>query len=219
MVEIRCTFPRRSDGTARSLLHPLPPSALRIRRLNAKKRRRRPRRPPGPLASGQSPAFVVSPLGSDGYGLFKRISRSLGASFCSAAQALPPFECLFVSLSFYRRANDSPARRRGPSRERCVDERQCAPRSSGSKETKKRRKKKKRQQCERFNGGGPHPPAARPSAKVEGSETEALVSPLAAQPWCAVLSVWPRAVTKPPFPEWRTRERRTRSVVYREAKD
>lgn len=134
-------FTRRLDRTVLSLFLPLPPSALRIRRLNAKKRRRYPRQPPGLLASGQSWAFVVSPPGSDGYGLFKRISRSLGASFCSAAQALPPFECLFVSLPFYRRANDSSARCRGPSRERRVDERQCAPRSSGSKETKKGRKR------------------------------------------------------------------------------
>lgn len=117
------------------------PRLFEFRRLNAKKRRRYPRRPPGLLASGQSWAFVVSPPGSDGYGLFNRISRSLGASFCSAAQALPPFECLFVSLPFYRRANDSSARCRGPSRERRVDERQCAPRSSGSKETKKGRKR------------------------------------------------------------------------------
>lgn len=141
MVEIPLT------RTALPLLLPLPPSALRIRRLNTKKRRRHPRRPPGPLASGQSLIFVVSPPDSDGYGLFKRMSRSPGASFCSAAQALRPFECLFVSLPFCRRANDSPARRR-PSRERCVDGRQCAPRSSGPKERKKGRKGG-REQCER----------------------------------------------------------------------
>lgn len=33
-----------------------------------------------------------------------------------------------------------------------------------------------------LTGGGPHPLAALPSAKVEGLNTEALVSPLTAQP-------------------------------------
>lgn len=111
---------------------------------------------------------------------------ALGASFCSAAQALPPFECLFVSLPFCRRANDSPARHRGPNRKRRVDERRCAPRSSGSKEIKKGRGRKRENSVKGLNGGGPHPPAALPSAKVEELKTEALVSPLAAQPWCAV---------------------------------
>lgn len=56
-----------------------------------------------------------------------------------------------------------------------------------------------------LTGGGPHPLAALPSAKIEGLNTEALVSPLAAQP--CVHSALRDHVVKPPFPEWRTREK------------
>lgn len=74
-------------------------SALRIRRLNAKKRRRHSAASAG--ITGFRPEisfslFIVSPPGSDVYGLFKRISRPLGASFCQQRRRCPLLnDCLF----------------------------------------------------------------------------------------------------------------------------
>lgn len=162
-----------SSPSSVSLLSRSPFLGFSNSKVKRKKTKTSPRRPPGPLASGQSWVFLVSLSHHQVATPTDYLNEFRGRSVLRFVQQRCPLSnvCLF-------RFPCSVACTTLPLHVKVLVEggasthRRCAPTSSQVDQTKKKTTRN-RQQCETvFFGGGPHPRAALPSEKKKNKVVE-----------------------------------------------